>query len=135
MSFKNQLLKTFNFLACSKFFAIWNMFSCGLFLTLKAPIPEKGQTHSNNSSPICRRIVWVCLTIFWYWRLSGLKTCKLNFEVCLGELTYHWKNSNIFVNFSYPFVLLVRYCLLLVLVYLELHKPFLLATSRIATIL
>ena len=64
-----------------------------------------------------------------------LKRCKLNFEVCLGELACHGNNSNIFVNFSYPFVLLVRYCLLLVLVYLELHKPFLLATSRIATLL
>ena len=40
-------------------------------LTLKAPIPKNGQTHSNNSSAICRRIVWVCLTILWNWRLKG----------------------------------------------------------------
>ena len=26
-------------------------------LTLSAPVPQDGQTHSNNSSPICRRIV------------------------------------------------------------------------------
>ena len=26
-------------------------------LTLRAPIPQNGQTHSNNSSAICRRIV------------------------------------------------------------------------------
>ena len=32
MSLKNQLLKTFNFLACSKFFGLWNMFSYDLFL-------------------------------------------------------------------------------------------------------
>ena len=27
--------------------------------------------HSNNSSAICRRIFWVCLTILWSWRLKG----------------------------------------------------------------
>ena len=35
-------------------------------LTLKAPISQNGQTHSN-----CRQIVWVCLTIMWDWRLKG----------------------------------------------------------------
>ena len=30
-----------------------------------------GQTHSNNSSANCRRIVWVCLVIFSDWRLTG----------------------------------------------------------------
>ena len=29
------------------------------FLTLLAPILQNGQTHSNNSSAICQRIVWV----------------------------------------------------------------------------
>ena len=42
-------------------------------LTLWAPIPQNGQTHSNNSSAICRRIVWVCLTILWDWRLRVKK--------------------------------------------------------------
>ena len=28
-----------------------------VFLTLLAPIPQNGQTHSNNLSAICRRIV------------------------------------------------------------------------------
>ena len=28
-------------------------------------ISQNGQTHSKNSSTICRRIVWVCLTILW----------------------------------------------------------------------
>ena len=32
--------------------------------------PENGQTHSNNSSANCRRIVWVCLTILWGWHLK-----------------------------------------------------------------
>ena len=41
-------------------------------LTLEAPIPQNGQTHSNNSSAIYGRIVWVCLTILWNWR-KGLK--------------------------------------------------------------
>ena len=35
------------------------------------PIPQNAQTHSHNSSTICRRIVWVCLTILWNWRLKG----------------------------------------------------------------
>ena len=30
-----------------------------------------GQTHSNNSSWNCRRIVWVCLTILWDCGLKG----------------------------------------------------------------
>ena len=40
-------------------------------LTLSAPISQNGQTHSNNSSAICRRIVWVCLAILWDWRLKA----------------------------------------------------------------
>ena len=40
-------------------------------LALLAPISQNGQTHSSNSSVICRRIVWVCLTILWYWHLKG----------------------------------------------------------------
>ena len=34
------------------------------------PIPQNGQTHSNNSSANCRRIVWVCLAILWNWCLK-----------------------------------------------------------------
>ena len=33
--------------------------------------PKNGQTHSNNSSSIFRRIVLVCLTILWNWHLKG----------------------------------------------------------------
>ena len=33
--------------------------------------PQNGQTHSNNSLAISRRIVWVFLTILWGWRLKG----------------------------------------------------------------
>ena len=40
-------------------------------LTFSALNPQNGKTHSNNSSAICRRIVWVCLTILWGWRLKG----------------------------------------------------------------
>ena len=40
-------------------------------LTLWAPIPKNGQTHSNSTSANCRRIVWKCLTILWYRRLKG----------------------------------------------------------------
>ena len=46
-------------------------FSAVLLLTLWAPIPQNGQTHSNNSSEICQRIVWVCLIILWNWRVKG----------------------------------------------------------------
>ena len=40
-------------------------------LTLHAPTPQNGRTHSTNSSANCRQIVWVCLTILWGWRLKG----------------------------------------------------------------
>ena len=33
--------------------------------------PTNGQTHSNNSSAVSRRIVWMCLTILWDWGLKG----------------------------------------------------------------
>ena len=38
---------------------------------LKEPTPQNVQIHSNNSSAICRRIVGVCLSILWGWRLKG----------------------------------------------------------------
>ena len=40
-------------------------------LSLEASIPHNGQTHSNNSLAICRRIVWVCWPFLWGWRLKG----------------------------------------------------------------
>ena len=40
------------------------------YLTLQAPTPQNGQTHSNNSSAKAE-IVWVCLTILWGWRLKA----------------------------------------------------------------
>ena len=39
-------------------------------LTPEAPIPQNGQTQSNNSSANCRQIVWVCLTNLWNWRYN-----------------------------------------------------------------
>ena len=42
-------------------------------LTPSAPISQNGQTHSKSSSSNWRRIVWVCLTILWDWRLKGFK--------------------------------------------------------------
>ena len=40
---------------CKIFYALTLIKELGL--TLLAPIPQNGQTHSNNSSAICRRIV------------------------------------------------------------------------------
>ena len=40
-------------------------------LNLKALISQNGRTHSNNSSAICRRNVWVCVPILWDWRSKG----------------------------------------------------------------
>ena len=37
----------------------------------KCQLHKNDQTHSKNSSPICRWIVWVCLNILWGWRLRG----------------------------------------------------------------
>ena len=39
-------------------------------LSLITPISQNGLTYSNNSSVICLRILWVCLTILWDWRLK-----------------------------------------------------------------
>ena len=33
--------------------------------------PQNGQTHSNDSLVICRRIVLVCLTLLWGWCLES----------------------------------------------------------------
>ena len=51
--------------------AIIKMKSKNIELTLSAPIPQNCQTHSNNLSVNCRRIVWVCLTILWDWHLNN----------------------------------------------------------------
>ena len=40
-------------------------------LTLLTLISQNVQTHLNNSLANCRRIVGVCLTILWDWRLKG----------------------------------------------------------------
>ena len=37
------------------------------YLTLYAPSPQNGQTHSKKSSVNCRPIVWACLAILWGW--------------------------------------------------------------------
>ena len=39
-------------------------------LYLLTLISQNGLTYSNNSSVICQRILWVCLTILWDWRLK-----------------------------------------------------------------
>ena len=54
------------------------------------PTPQNYQTHSNNLSANCWRIVWVCLTILsnwrWYgeahWTLSVQKDHKVIFKWC-----------------------------------------------------
>ena len=55
----------------------WNgeskvIFEKSYFLTLLEPISQNGQTYSKNPSAIYQRIVWVCVTILWDWRLKGL---------------------------------------------------------------
>ena len=40
-------------------------------------MPQNGQTDSNNSSAICRRNVWVCLTIFVKLGLKGLTSISV----------------------------------------------------------
>ena len=43
------------------------------------PVPQNGQTHSKNSSAICRQIFWLCLTIFFGLALKNLTPA--DFEV------------------------------------------------------
>ena len=54
------------------------------FISSEAPSPQNGQIHSDNSSAISQRIVWVCLTILWgcHWKgqnlIQSLITRKIN---------------------------------------------------------
>ena len=52
-------------------------------LTLEAPIPQNGQTHTNNSSANYRRIVWVCLTILWNWLNTEQSIWKKKYRLTL----------------------------------------------------
>ena len=57
---------------------------------------RNSQTRSNNSSAICWRIVWVCLTIFGDWRLKGRKKliwCTKNPNVYIHAFRNHWSFS------------------------------------------
>ena len=63
-------------LHCSGLIEIWaiSVVKDKVFIACFNPLnanPLNGQTHSNKSSPICGRIVCVCLTILWDWRLKG----------------------------------------------------------------
>ena len=55
--------------AWSLFFFLFFFFQLS-FNPLNAKF-TKWSTHSNNSSANWRRIVWVCLSILWDWRLKG----------------------------------------------------------------
>ena len=71
---------------------------------------QNGQTHSNNSSANCRRIVWVYLTILWDWHL------KVNCSKQNSKENQWWiysffclprkKSEEIRLGNCYPFVLL-----------------------------
>ena len=50
---------------------------------LYVPTPQNGQTHSNNLSAICRRIVWVCMIILWNWPLKD----KVGYETLFRNWT------------------------------------------------
>ena len=73
MSISNDY--NFRFIFCRGVFKILSNINNGIYWLLKFVKPlsanlQKGQTHSNNSSANCWRIVWVCLTILWGWRLK-----------------------------------------------------------------
>ena len=79
-------------------------------LTLKVPIPQNGQTHSNNSSANCRQIVWV-FDYFVKLALKGLKVSREN-NVKIGSTLFmtsliSTKQFDIlfhFMSFFYPYV-------------------------------
>ena len=55
-----------------------------LALTFLTPVSQNGQTHSNNSSVNCRRIVWVCVDHFGGLACKGLK----------ADPYYYWNWEN-----------------------------------------
>ena len=67
-------------------------------LTLWVPISQNGQARSNNSSAICRQIVWVCLIILWGWCLKGLISWWGRFSVN-GQFLQIFLG---FTNFCFP---------------------------------
>ena len=74
------------------------------------PTPQNDQTHSNNSSAICQRIVWVGLIIIWDWRLKGsgtflIKLLKDNYSREQIQLTE--KDGKSLESFSEDFTELV----------------------------
>ena len=63
--------------------------------------PTKWSNTLNNSSANCRRIVWVCLTILWNWRLKGLKWSNLPKTSTASVITYFCKS----LHFMFGWVL------------------------------
>ena len=70
---KKSVMK--NFIFCAVFLKyVWWGYFLNLFRfivnTLSAN-PTNWSNTLNNSSAICWRSVWMCLTIVWYWRIKG----------------------------------------------------------------
>ena len=86
-------------LICASFLLIFrNHWKC-LAAPSSSIISQNSQTHSNNSSANCRRIVWVCLTILWHWHL----------RVKMHETRF----SNIYILFLIITIIIVLYTFLL----------------------
>ena len=78
-------------------------------ISLYTLIPQNGQTHSNNSSVNYQRIVLVCLTILWGWRLKGYDWFKLLWLTYFFDWLYIFLKFvqnlmlSVFVNKHYPY--------------------------------
>ena len=74
--------------------AVFSSWTGSMTLTFYPPILHNDQTHSNNSTAISQRIVWVCLTILL--ALKGLKLSKLNpfCQKSLNEVIFIFKDIN-----------------------------------------
>ena len=72
------------------------MYLSNISKNIKVSNPQNDQAHSNNSSAVCRPIVWACLTILWGVALKGLKLwghevlCAITPEnMKLSEMTWN----------------------------------------------
>ena len=82
-----------------------------------------GQTHSNNSSTVSRRIVWECLTILWVWRLNHQRSCKI-FWGNLQKQTFANVLHNICVLKNFTIFKGKHLCLSLFLIKLQAWRPY-----------
>ena len=87
----------------------WVWFSKNRLLTISAPTPRSGQTHSDNFVGCCRRIAWRFMTILLGWRLRDYRRQYYFFFLTNSILMHYYYAffTTLNVTFIEIFVLLL----------------------------